>query len=101
MAAPNDDIARVVIAQERFDTAIAGLNDADVRRASPLPGWSVGHVLSHVARNADSHTRRAQAASRNEVVDQYAGGWEGREAEIAAGADRTARELIDDVRDSA
>jgi maleylpyruvate isomerase len=96
-----EDIARVVEAQARFETATASLTDADMRRASQLPGWTVAHVLSHVARNADSHRRRAEAAERGEVVDQYPGGYEGREAEIDAGAQRTAAEVLDDVRSSA
>ena len=98
---PEDNIARVATAQQRFDAAIAALHDADMRRASPLPGWTVGHVLTHVARNADSHRRRTEAAGRNEMIDQYPGAYEGRAAEIEAGAHRTAAELIDDVRVSA
>jgi len=97
---PTDDIERVADAQARFDTAIAGLSDADVRRPSALPDWTVGHVLTHVARNADSHLRRTQAAQRGEVVEQYPGGFEGRAAEIEAGAHRSAAELIEDVRAS-
>ena len=72
---PNEDIARVGDAQTRFDAVIAGLTDDDARRASRLPDWTVGHVLAHVARNADSHVRRAEAATRGEVVEQYPGGW--------------------------
>jgi maleylpyruvate isomerase len=98
---PESDIARVAEAQGRFDAAIAALSDDDVRRASALPRWTMGHLLTHVARNADSHRRRTEAAVRNEVVDQYPGGYEGREAEIEAGAGRRASELIDDVRVSA
>jgi maleylpyruvate isomerase len=98
---PEDAIGRVARSQERFDRAIAGLSDEDVRRASPLPGWTVGHVLTHVARNADSHTRRTEAAARNEMIDQYPGGYDGREAEIESGAYRRAEDLIDDVRVSA
>jgi maleylpyruvate isomerase len=54
-----------------------------------------------VARNADSHLRRIDGARANEVVDQYAGGWEGRAADIEAGADRPAAELVADVRETA
>jgi maleylpyruvate isomerase len=90
----------VAAAQHRFDAAIEDLDDADVRRPSRLPGWTVGHVLTHVARNADSHRRRTEGAARNEVVDQYQGGYAGREAEIEAGANRPASELIADVRHS-
>ena len=98
--APTEDINRVADAQARFDAAIAGLTDADVRRDSALPGWTVGHILCHVARNADSHVRRTEAARRGEVAEQYPGGFEGRAAEIEAGAHRSAAALIADVRAS-
>ena len=97
---PEDVIARVADAQARFDRAIAGLSDADVGRPSLLPDWTVAHVLAHVARNADSHRRRTEAAVRNEVVDQYPGGYEARNAEIEAGAGGSAPELVHDVHSS-
>jgi len=99
--APEDDLAGVAEAQARFSAAIEGLSDADARRPSRLDGWTVGHVLTHVARNADSHVRRAEAAARAETVDQYPGGFEGRAAEIDAGAGRPARQIVEDVRTSA
>jgi maleylpyruvate isomerase len=98
---PETDIARVADAHERFLGAVRDLSDEHVRRRSLLPGWTVGHVLTHVARNADSHVRRAEAAVRGEVVDQYHGGLAGREADIEAGAGRSAVEILDDVRRSA
>ena len=101
MPVPHTDIERVGAAHRRFVEAIADLGDDDVRRESLLPGWTVGHVLTHVARNADSHVRRANAARSGEVIDQYAGGPKGRAAEIEAGARRPADELIADVRRSA
>lgn len=88
-------------AQERFLGVIADLSDSDVRHPSLLPTWTVAHVLTHVARNADSHRRRAEAAIRGEIVDQYPGGYRARVAEIDVGATRPARELVDDVRTSA
>ncbi len=45
--------------------------------------------------------RRLEGALRGEVLTQYAGGVEGRAADIAAGADRSADELVADVRTSA
>lgn len=99
--APHEDLRRVRDAQRRFLAAIGGLRDADVAASSNLPDWTVGHVLTHVARNADSHWRRAEAAGRGEVVDQYPGGYATRAAEIEAGAHRTAAALRADVETSA
>jgi maleylpyruvate isomerase len=96
-----EDRAHVRAAQQRFNAAIADLTDRDARQPSRLPDWSVGHVLAHVARNADSHRRRADAAIAGRVVDQYPGGFAGRAAEIDAGAGRPAAALIADVRESA
>lgn len=76
---------------------IAGLTDEVARQSSLLPDWTVGHVLTHLARNADSVVRRVEGALRNEIVDQYVGGREGRANEIEAGATRSAAELIADV----
>jgi maleylpyruvate isomerase len=91
----------VADAQARFQRAIEGLDDRTARAPSLLPGWTRGHLLTHVARNADSHRRRAQAAARGEIVEQYAGGYAGRAAEIDRDADKPAPELVEDVRTSA
>ncbi len=99
--APLDVIAHVSDAQRRFLEAVRDLDDATARRASLLPGWTVGHVLAHVARNADSHVRRCEAAARGEIVEQYPGGYAGRAAEIESTAARPAVDLIADVRSSA
>jgi maleylpyruvate isomerase len=98
---PVDVIEHVSDAQRRFNTTIEDLDDDAVRRDSRLPGWSVAHVIAHVSRNADSHVRRAEAASRGEVVEQYAGGYAGRAAEIEAAARHPAAALIADARSSA
>jgi maleylpyruvate isomerase len=98
---PVDVIEHVADAQRRFCAAIGNLDDDAVRRDSLLPGWSVAHVLAHVSRNADSHVRRAEAAARGDVVEQYAGGYIGRAAEIESTARRPAATLIADVRSSA
>jgi len=98
---PSRDLARVDAAQQRFESAIAGLDEPDMRRPSLLAGWSVAHVLAHVARNAESHVRRALAAARGEVVEQYPGGYEGRERAIDATAARRANEILQEVRETA
>lgn len=81
-------------------STVAVLTDHELSSASLLPGWSVAHVLAHLARNADSHTRVLLGAARGEVLDQYIGGAEGRAADIAASAEQPAADLLDDLRRS-
>ncbi len=74
------------------------LTDERVRSPSLLDRWTVGHVLTHLARNADGFTGILAAAERGEVADQYEGGVEGRVAGIEAGAGRPAVQQVADVR---
>lgn len=76
---------------------MVGIDDEVVARPSGLPSWSVGHVLTHLARNADSVVRRLDAAQRGEPVEQYPGGAAGRADGIERGATRPAAAIIDDV----
>lgn len=99
--APTEWIAGCVAAHADLLADLDGLTDDRARAASTLPGWSVGHVLTHVARNADSVVRRLEGAARGELLDQYPGGPAERQADIAAGADRPARQLVADVQQSA
>ncbi|AJE40177.1 maleylpyruvate isomerase family mycothiol-dependent enzyme [Streptomyces nodosus] len=48
------DLASVRDATERLLTAAARMDNADVAEPSRLPGWTRGHVLAHLARNADA-----------------------------------------------
>ena len=73
--------------------SLASLTDAEVARPSLLPGWTVGHVLAHIARNADSHERMLQAANRGDVTSQYAT-FDQRIIEIEAGAGRSAADHL-------
>ena len=81
----------------RLAARIEGLTDEVVREPSLLPAWSVGHVLTHLARNAEAMFHRIEATTRGEVIDQYVGGAEGRASEIESGAGRPANVLINDV----
>jgi maleylpyruvate isomerase len=67
---------------------------------SHLPDWSVGHVLTHLARNADSFTGVIGALGRGENTPQQYPSGEARNADIEAGAGRPATVLVDDVRSS-
>ena len=90
-------IAGCTTAHRRLSETLASV-DADVaRRPSRLPDWTVGHVLTHLARNADSHVRMLQGALAGEAVEQYPGGYEQRSRDIDAGAGRDAADLRADV----
>lgn len=73
----------------------------DARAPTLLPGWTRGHVLTHVARNADGVARTLAGALRGEAVARYPDGRTGRDADIEAGAGRPLAELVADVRESA
>ena len=44
---------RVAAATDRVLVTATALSDDQAREPSLLPGWSRGHVLTHIARNAD------------------------------------------------
>ncbi len=91
----------VATAQAALLADIADLSDDVARRPSLLPGWSIGHLLTHIARNADSMTWRLEGAALGELRDQYPGGLEQRSSDIEHGAGRPAAALLADVRQSA
>jgi maleylpyruvate isomerase len=96
-AAIRRDVEGATAAHRRLLDAVAGLGDDDLRRPSTLPEWTIGHVLAHLARNADSHVRLLDAGARGEVADQYDGGMAGRAAEIERDAVLPAEVLLADL----
>lgn len=87
-------------AQARLASRVAHLTEKDIRSASLLPDWSVGHVLTHLARNADAHARRLAGALAGEDVPKYQDGEQQRRHEIEQGATRSAVEIITDLHAS-
>ncbi|MFV2174778.1 maleylpyruvate isomerase family mycothiol-dependent enzyme [Actinomadura sp. LOL_016] len=85
---------------ERIVATLSALDDADVRASSALPGWSRGHVATHIARNADSLCNMLEWARTGVEIPQYPS-MERRDADIEAGAGRSRDELVEDVRASA
>jgi len=88
-------------AHRRLMFTVNGLDDETAGRPSVLPEWTVGHVLAHLARNADGHARRLEGALRGEEVPRYPGGPAQRASDIDAGAAWSARDLAADVTSSA
>ncbi|MEO5900630.1 MAG: maleylpyruvate isomerase N-terminal domain-containing protein, partial [Ilumatobacteraceae bacterium] len=94
------DLQGVRTAQAVLIERLTGLTDAQARQPSLLPDWSVGHVLTHIARNADGFRGMVEAAGRGESAPMYPGGMAQRNGDIDAGAGRSATELVADVTTS-
>ncbi|GAA3808831.1 maleylpyruvate isomerase family mycothiol-dependent enzyme [Streptomyces phyllanthi] len=88
------DLASVRDATERLLTAAAKLDNAAVAEPSRLPGWTRGHVLAHLARNADALVNVLQGRP------MYVSG-DAREADIERDAPRPLDVQLADVRESA
>jgi maleylpyruvate isomerase len=91
---------RLAAATDRLVTTANAVSDAQAREPSLLPGWSRGHVLTHIARNADGLGNLLRWARTDSETPMYASA-ESRSADIEAGAGRPAADLAADVRESA
>lgn len=76
------------------------LTDDQAREPSLLPDWTRGHVLTHLARNAEGGTRLLTGARTGVPGYQYRSAG-GRAADIEAGAGRPATALVTDLRATA
>ncbi|MFF7131660.1 maleylpyruvate isomerase family mycothiol-dependent enzyme [Streptomyces sp. NPDC008196] len=88
------DLESVRGATERLLTAAAKMDNASVTESSRLPGWSRGHVLAHLARNADALVNVLRGRP------MYPSG-EARDADIERDAPRPLDVQLADLRDSA
>lgn len=86
-------------ATERLIRTAEGLDDSAMSAPSALPGWTVGHVLTHVARNADAYTNLLTWARTGVETPAYASPT-ARADGIDAGADRPVAEQIADLREA-
>ncbi|MFD5122090.1 maleylpyruvate isomerase family mycothiol-dependent enzyme [Streptomyces sp. NPDC058385] len=88
------DLASVREATDRLLTAVGTLDNAAVAESSRLPGWTRGHVLAHLARNADA---LANVLAGRPMYPSA----EARDADIERDAPRGLRQQLDDLRTSA
>jgi maleylpyruvate isomerase len=91
---------RIDEATASLTAAADGLTDGQAREPSLLPGWTRGHVLTHLARNADGLRNLLIWARTGVETPQYPS-WAVREAAIEAGAGHGAAELAEDLRQAA
>jgi maleylpyruvate isomerase len=93
------DVEGCAAAHQSLLATVDALTDGDARRPSLLPGWSIGHVITHLARNADGFSGMIEGAARGDEVAMYPS-VDARNRDIEAGSSRTARDLVDDLRRS-
>jgi maleylpyruvate isomerase len=94
----NIHVAGCAESHQKLLQSLESLTDEQCREPSALPGWTRGHVLSHLARNAESHVHVLQCAARGEVGEQYVGGAKARKQGIESHATDSAEELVASVR---
>jgi maleylpyruvate isomerase len=94
---PDTTLAWATDGQARFERTVAECSD--LRGPSRLPGWTRGHVVTHIARNAEGLVRLLHWARTGIETPMYPS-VEARAAEIEAGAGRPLDEQLDDVRNT-
>jgi maleylpyruvate isomerase len=92
-------LARIQESTSQLLTSADALTDAQAAGPTRLPGWTRGHVLTHLARNADGFCNLLAWARTGVKTPMYPSEAV-RDADIAAGAGRSAAELAADLRDS-
>ena len=95
-ADPLDLIDEVHRATDRLLSTVRTLDEGAVAGPSGLPGWTRGHVLTHLARNADGLINLLTWAKTGVETPQYVS-LEQREADIQAGAPRPLGEQLSDL----
>ncbi|MEY9943993.1 maleylpyruvate isomerase family mycothiol-dependent enzyme [Kitasatospora sp. GAS1066B] len=97
---PQATLAQVAESTERLLHTVAALEPSSLAEPSALPGWTRGHVLAHLARNADSLVNLLESARTGQDIPQYASA-AAREEGIEQGAGRPLDEQLADLRTSA
>jgi maleylpyruvate isomerase len=78
-------------ATEELLRTAADLDPAAVSAPSLLPGWTIGHVLTHLARSADAYTSLLASARTGVLAGAEP-------ADLTEGAGRPLREQVEDLR---
>ena len=87
---------RVAGATSLLHTSAERMSDQQAREPSLLPGWSRGHLLTHLARNADG-LRNLLIWARTGVPKPFYRDLDERSEAIERGAGRSAAELLADL----
>lgn len=95
MSRPEQELSWVAAAQALVERTVTELDD--LSGPSLLPGWSRGHVVTHLARNAEALGRLLSWARTGIETPMYPS-LQAREADIEAGARRPHAEQLGDLR---
>ena len=93
----HDGLAAVRRASVTLHEIVDAMDDMAMHGPSRLPGWTRGHVVSHLARNADGLVNLLSWARTGIEHPMYASGVD-READIEEGAHRLAQVQREDLR---
>jgi maleylpyruvate isomerase len=96
---PTALLAEVTEATGLLIGSVERLDDQAVLEPSALPGWTRGHLLTHVARNADGLCNLLEWAATGERHPMYPD-QETKNSDIETGATRTAEQLAADLREA-
>jgi maleylpyruvate isomerase len=100
----NTDFRTHLVAVDRHTGLLLGtarsLDPGSLGDPSRCPGWTRGHVLTHIARNADALVNLVTNATTGSSTPMYATP-ESRETDIEAGAGRPLDEQVVDLESSA
>ncbi|MBC3844287.1 maleylpyruvate isomerase family mycothiol-dependent enzyme [Streptacidiphilus sp. 4-A2] len=97
---PDRALAANAEAEERLLRSVRAMRPEQVFEPSALPGWTRGHLLAHLARNADGMVNLLTGARIGTPIAMYSSLQE-RDDGIEAGAKRPLPEQLADLRDSA
>lgn len=98
MSRPERELAWVAQGQALLERTVLALDE--LAGPSRLPGWSRGHVVTHVARNAEGLGRLLSWARTGIETPMYPS-IQARDADIEAGAGRSQAEQLDDLHRTA
>ena len=96
MTRPGEELLACAASHARLVADVATLSDDDVRKPCRLPNWSRAHLITHLARNADSFTWLVNGARLGEPRQQYPEVGM-RDRDIEAGSNRSKDELYEDL----
>lgn len=94
-----DPVPGITAMERSTDSLLSSVSDFgehEVRAESWLPDWTRGHVLAHIARNAEGMINLLTWARTGVETPMYGPG-DARDRDIEAGAGRSAAELLADL----